>query len=119
MVAFTLVESAVTWVNDCGFDFPLVVDTERTVYVSLGLPRSVLVWTMQTLRNYAEQMVMDGTEQRNRGKGDDLHQMGGDFIVNSTGKLVFVYHGKTSYDRPSVDDLLAALRTLQEDHSEE
>ena len=107
-MAFSLVESASEWVESCGFDFPLAVDMERALYVSLGLPRSVLVWTTFTLARYAEQQKA-GVELLKARKGDDLHQMGGDFIVDSAGRLKYIFRGKTSYDRPSVDDLLAAL----------
>lgn len=117
MVAFTLLDTAVSWVQNCGFDFPLAVDTERELYVSLGLPRSVLIWTMPTLIKYAEQLRA-GRKLLASGKGDDIYQMGGDFVVDSAGKLAYIHRGKNSYDRPAVEDLLAALKQLQDsDHS--
>ena len=109
MVACSLVDTASSWVQSCGFDFPLAVDTERELYVSLGLPRSVLIWTIPTLTKYAEQLRA-GIKHLASGKGDDIYQMGGDFVVDSAGKLAYIYRGKTSYDRPLVKDLIAALK---------
>ena len=111
MVAFSLVESATSWVEKCGFDFPLAVDTSRQVYTFLGLPRTTLIWTMSTLIAYAERLRA-GVQQWGAYKGDDLHQMGGDYIVDSAGKLVYVYHGKTHKDRPTVENLQTALSSL-------
>ena len=41
--------------------------------------------------------------------GDDLTTLGGDFIVDSSGKVVYAYPSKHQYDRPDVDDLLRHL----------
>ena len=116
MVAYSLVETASSWVQSCGFDYPFAVDTERALYTSLGLPRSVLVWTIPALVKYAEQLRA-GVKLLPSGKGDDIHQMGGDFIVDSSGKLAYIYRGKTSYDRPTVNNLLATLKQLQNSDS--
>lgn len=114
MVAFALIETASEWVGKCELDFPFVVDQNREFYVSLGLPRSVLIWSAPVLIKYADQ-VRAGRELLKSGKGDDLHQIGGDFIIDSTGKLVYAFRGsnKDTYDRPSVPDLLAAINSLQ------
>lgn len=112
MVAFSLVQSASSWVKNCGFEFPFIVDTSRSLFVSLGLRRSVLaVWNMPALIGYAEQLRA-GRQLLRSLEGDDVHQLGGDFIVDSTGRLVYAYCGKTSYDRPSVSDLLAKLKEV-------
>jgi peroxiredoxin len=38
------------------------------------------------------------------------------FVVDATGKLVFVYVGKTPSDRPPLDDILQILNTGPDDH---
>ena len=89
-----------------------MVDTSRALFLELGLRRSVLaVWGMLALIKYAEQLAGGGKLLRSL-EGDDVHQMGGDFMVDSKGKLVYVYRGKSSYDRPSVGELLAKLRAM-------
>jgi len=41
--------------------------------------------------------------------GQDLRQMGGDFVVSPDGRLAFAYASHDPADCPSVDDLLAAI----------
>ena len=89
-----------------------MVDSSRALFSGLGLRRSVLaVWGMPALIKYAEQLA-GGGELLQSLEGDDVHQMGGDFMVDSTGKLVYVYRGKNSYDRPLVAELLSKLKAI-------
>lgn len=114
VVALSHVESAVTWAEMCGFNFPLIVDTDKTVFRYFGLRRSVLaVWNIPSLIKYAEQLTA-GTELLRPLAGDDIHQLGGDFMVDTRGQLLYIYRGKTSYDRPSVSQLLAKLHELKQ-----
>ena len=108
MVVFSAVESASQWAENSGFEYPLLVDTNRALYLALRLRRSVVIWSLSALIRYAEQLH-SGVKLLRSYEGDDFHQMGGDFVVDSRGKLIYVYHGKTSYDRPTVNDLLAHL----------
>lgn len=111
-MALSSVQSAMSWAERCGFDFPLVVDSEKTVFRCLGLRRSVLaVWNMTSLIKYAEQLTA-GIELQQSLEGDDIHQLGGDFMVDCGGQLLYIHRGQTSYDRPSVSQLLAKLHDL-------
>ena len=110
VVAKSIVSSAALWLEKTRFEFPLLVDENRALYGTLGLRRSVVkVWNIYTLIRHTEQQ-MSGTEFAPPFEGDDLHQVGGDFMVDSTGALALFHPGKTSYDRPSVDSLLDVLR---------
>ena len=42
--------------------------------------------------------------------GSDMSSMGGDFIVDSTGKLLYAYHCKNQFDRPDIEALVEFLR---------
>lgn len=112
MVALSHLESAMAWREKYGFDFPLLVDTDKTVFRYFGLRRSVLaVWNIPSLIKYAEQLTA-GIELLRSLEGDDVHQLGGDFMMDTRGQLLYVYCGQTSYDRPSVSQLLAKLQDL-------
>jgi len=111
VVAHSILQSAQTWLESYGFEFPLLVDGEQTLYKTLGLGRSVSLWKMPTLIRYVEQ-VMSGEKLLRSFEGDDLHLMGGDLMVDSSGKLLYVYYGKTTYDRPTVSELLEQLRSF-------
>ena len=42
--------------------------------------------------------------------GTDIAVMRGDFIVDSTGKLLYGHHSKNQYDRPEIETLLKILQ---------
>ena len=42
--------------------------------------------------------------------GTDIAVMGGDFMVDSTGKLLYAHHSKNQYDRPKIETLLKMLQ---------
>lgn len=109
-MASSLVESATCWASSCGFDYPVLVDPSRFLYTYLGLRKTVVFWSnMPGLIRYAERMIA-GIELRAM-EGDDIHLMGGDFMVDSLGKLIFIFRTSTS-NRPSVSELLTKLMDL-------
>ena len=71
------------------------------------------VWNISSLVYYAEQKLA-GRKLFSMLEEDDPHQLGGDFIIDKNGKLIFVYPSKTSTDRPSVDFLLNFLKTTSD-----
>lgn len=93
--------------------FQLLLDGSRQFYRLLGLKRSINnVWRVATLKGYAEEKVA-GVPETLALTGDDLHIMGGDFIVDTHGRLVFAYASKTHRDRPTVDQVLDELRLMK------
>ena len=110
VVAKSIVSSAALWLEKTRFEFPLLVDMNLALYGTLGLGRSmVTVWNISTLIRHTEKQ-MSGTEFVPPFEGDDFHQVGGDFLVDSSGVLAMFHPLKTSYDRPSVDSVLDVLR---------
>lgn len=57
------------------------------------------------MRYYAEK-VINGDTLPNMGVREDTIQLGGDFTVNVTGTMTFLYPSKTSTDRPSLSQIL-------------
>ena len=55
-------------------------------------------------------LIWRGTRPEKPEPGEDLFQLGGDFVLDEAGRLVFAYPSKTSTDRPSVTVLLDAVR---------
>ena len=88
------------------------MDGSRQFYRLLGLKRSIkAVWSVNTLKSYAEEKIAE-VPPTPALPGDDLHVLGGDFIADAIGKIVFTYPSKISSDRPSIDGLLDELRSL-------
>jgi hypothetical protein len=47
-------------------------------------------------------LIWRGTRPEKPESGEDLFQLGGDFVLDEAVRLVFAYPSKTSTDRPSV-----------------
>lgn len=100
------------WLEMHQLPYPLLVDPELKLFKELGLKRSVKkVWGIKTMVSYAEERLA-GVVASRAYEGDDVHLMAGDYISDSTGKLVFSYNGTDSQDRPSTKQLLSALDRL-------
>lgn len=69
-----------------------------------------MAWDLNVFIGYAE-AVTKGRVDRIGYSGDDVTVIGGDFIADSTGRLLYSYRSKEQYDRPKVDDILSFLKT--------
>ena len=86
----------------------MYLDPDRNLYKQFQLPRTMKnVWNIDSLKRYAE-FICNDRELFDMEEGDDPHQLGGDFIVDSQGILKFIHRSKTTIDRPTVKDLLFA-----------
>lgn len=92
--------------------FPVVTDPERTAYRAYGLGRGSVarVWGWRALRRYVAILLEDGFAGLRRPTEDTL-QLGGDFVIDPAGTLVYGYWGEGPDDRPTVAALLAAARS--------
>lgn len=101
--------NAKKWMDTYQFPYPLILDPELSLFKELGLKRSVQkVWRIVTMVSYAEERLA-GVARSESYEGDDLHVMAGDYIADSSGKLVFSYTSSYSHDRPSMEGILSAL----------
>ena len=94
------------------FAAPLSVATDETraVYRAYGLGRGSLwkVWGPKVLIRYA-QLLLSG-KGRVEKPTEDTSQLGGDFVVGRDGRLVLAFRSKGPDERPSVDELVEAVR---------
>lgn len=104
-------ESGKKWQKDYSLSFSLIVDPDRKLYRLLGRKRSATVWALENIIGYSEDKLA-GIPQSPVYEGDDLHIMGGDYIVDDAGKLLYAYPSKTTKDRPTVEQLFTALVDL-------
>ena len=95
-----------------GLSYPVVADETRDVYRAYGLGRGAWwqVWSLRTLRAYGR-LLRGGA--RLRRPTEDIRQLGGDFVVDADGVLVYTYRSKRPDDRPSVDELVQAVRSAR------
>lgn len=89
---------------------PLVCDPHRTAYNALGLERTSW-WTFfkpRVLGGYLRG-IFRGYRVKRPYRGEDLLQLGGDFLITRERRLVFAYRSAEPTDRPSIPTLLRQL----------
>jgi len=91
-------------------DLPVVIDAGRSSYRAFGLGRGSLarIWGFRAARRYAEIFRTDGLSGLRR-PTDDTRQLGGDFVIDPNGALIYGFWGEGPDDRPSIDDIVAAV----------
>lgn len=112
VVTFGAILGAQQWLQDTNCAFPYYTNPGATLYKTLGLKRRTEpVWNCISLSYYAAALVAGvALPKATEAVKDDPHQMGGDFIVNKSGKLLMAYHSKIPSDRPSVEMIKDVLK---------
>ena len=88
--------------------FPIVSDPDRTAYQAFGLERTswFTFFRPRVIWGYLR-LMFQGTRLQTPYAGEDVRQLGGDFILNRTGELLFSFRSPDPTARPSIAELLA------------
>ncbi len=93
-----------------GWACPVLADPGRVAYRAFGLAR--LPWYRVFTPTAAFKYFALFLRGRAPGHaGQDVLQQGGDFIVDGRGFIRFAFAGRSSDDRPPVDELIRCLRS--------
>jgi peroxiredoxin len=99
--------------HDLELPYTLLLDPTRTAYARWGLGQAGLRSRLSPGLYWAALKtaldVWRGKES-SLGSAPGRDQLGGDFVVDRAGQLVFVNRLKSFHDRAKITDLLAALR---------
>ncbi len=93
---------------------PVLTDQDRALYRMLGLGRGSVarVWGWRSFRSYVGLLRSGG--RLDRGPDDrtneDTLQLGGNAVIDAEGRLSWLFRGSGPDDRPSVDELVEAVR---------
>lgn len=89
--------------------YPVLSDPTRRAYAAFGLQRGTTrrVWSWDTARAYLRGLRHGRLPRLPHG---DLAQLGGDFVIDPTGRVVFAHRSEHPDDRPPVEAILAAVR---------
>ena len=96
------------WLKETKSPFPFLMDAEKISYQAYDLESSTLrSWSPMTVLYYAKAKLQGRDILAQRG---DAHQLGGDFIIDPQGGIRLSHPSANPTDRPSIDQLLTALR---------
>ncbi len=109
-IAFGTEYWARAWLAETQSPFPLLLDPAREAYRAYGAEYSLVrSWNLKTVGRYV-QLLLSGRSWR--GIQGNSGQLGGDFIVDSSGIVRLAHPSYDPTDRPPVPQLLAALEQL-------
>ncbi|KAM3871179.1 taxilin beta b [Diretmus argenteus] len=110
VVSFGCREGALHWLEETGCQYDMLLDPHRQIYNTFGLEVSLKkVLNFNNMLLYAEYVVDNMEFPRGLPSvEDDMFQLlGGDFIVDEHGRVLFSHCCQSPIDRPSVEDMLA------------
>jgi hypothetical protein len=93
---------------------PVVCDPDRTAYRAFGLERTswLTFFRPKVLWGYLRGMLR-GYGVKMPYAGEDVLQLGGDFVLDRLRRVVFAHPSATPTDRPAVSALLGAVRSAR------
>lgn len=91
--------------------FRVLADPDRVAYRAFGLSSATWIQMLRprVLASYFR-LLLKG--RRPSSPQEDVHQLGGDFVLDRSGRVVYEYRSRDPADRPSVDELLDAVRRV-------
>lgn len=109
VIAFSGPEHVAAYQRERLAPMTVLIDEDRVAYRDYGLGRGSVrkVWGAKIWWAYLK-LIARG--RRFRWPVGDTLQLGGDFVVGRDGRLLYVFRSSDPDDRPSVDDLIAAVR---------
>ena len=95
--------------RDLDLRIALYGDPERAAYRAFGMRRGSLARVWLHPRVWWEYARLLARGRRVAGVEQDTLQLGGDAVIGSDGRLRWIYHSRGPEDRPSVEELIAAI----------
>ena len=104
-------ESGMEWLQKHGYNFSLFIDRGRVFYRQVGLRRFLKnSCCIKVFKQYADESLAGTMRDEAPYSGDDWTVIGGDFIVDSSGKLLYAHHCKNQFDRPDIETLVKFMQ---------
>ena len=93
--------------------FRVLADPERAAYRAFGLESAswLRILRPQVILKYLA-LILRGWLPRPA--HEDVHQLGGDFVLDTSGRIIYSYRSHDPTDRPSVDELIQAVAKSSE-----
>ncbi|XP_063355847.1 prostamide/prostaglandin F synthase-like isoform X2 [Pelmatolapia mariae] len=110
VISFGCQEGASHWVQQTGCQYDMLLDPSRKMYSAFGLGASLKkVLNFSNMLIYSEYVANDMEFPRELPWiQDDMFQLGGNFVLDEHGRVLFSHRCQSPIDRPSVEDILSA-----------
>lgn len=107
VVTFEPAWLAAAYIQETACPWPVLLDESLQVYRAYGFGRLAWrdLWSPRTIAAYLRLLL---TGRRLRRASGDIHQAGGDVLVDPAGIVRLHHVGRTPADRPAVDAILQA-----------
>lgn len=94
--------------SETGAELPLLFSRDKSAYRAMDLGRA------STGRVFHPRAVASGLRRRAsfvaKAPEQDWHQLGGAFVIDTSGNVVFEHRSRWPGDEPDLDELAGALR---------
>jgi hypothetical protein len=109
VVTFAAARDLGAYRRNLDLPFPVLADPNREVYRAFGVGRGSLrrVFGVGTMRLY-RRLMAEGYQAR--APVQDMLQLGGDFVIAPDGTLAAGFWPQSPDDRPTVEQLIDAVR---------
>jgi peroxiredoxin len=111
VISFVQPERLSQYLKAHPWPFRVLADPSRTVYRAFGLGSATWMQILQP-RVIARYFGLIFRGRMPHMAHEDVHQLGGDFVLDRTGRVVFEYRSRDPADRPRVSELLEAVRRI-------
>ncbi len=111
VVSFTPPPKVAAYLARYELPFAVVSDPDLAAYKSFGLERTTVgsLFRPSVIFHYLK-LIFRGWLPRKPGRGEDVLQLGGDFVLDRERRLVYAHPSQEPTDRPTNDELLDAIR---------
>ncbi|KAJ8355874.1 hypothetical protein SKAU_G00186680 [Synaphobranchus kaupii] len=109
VISFGCQEGAEYWLEDTGCKYDMLLDPQKNMYTAFGLGRShAKVFKFNNMLEFGEYSFLNRTfPQAPRHFITDIYQMGGDFVLDEGGRVIYSHPSQGPMDRPAAAEILA------------
>jgi peroxiredoxin len=113
VISFAPPQRVRTYVTEYPQPFPVVSDPSLAAYSAFALERAPMRSMLRpgVIGRYLLH-IFHGWWPKRSAAGEDVRQLGGDFLLDADGKLRYVHPSAEPTDRPSAAELLEQVRKL-------
>jgi hypothetical protein len=108
-VSFETIESAGMYLQDTKLEWPIILDEQKNLYHYFGMGEAGFwdIWGYRTWLAYFRELTRGGSFRKGEG---NIHQRGGDVLIDPKGSIRLHHVGKGPGDRPEIRSILQFVK---------